>query len=55
MTPQQILDKLAARQLTEALNEGLSRLAFTAMCHEKKYAAQQSYVLSKILSRWNVR
>jgi hypothetical protein len=53
MTHQQILDKLAAKHLIKSLDEDLARLTFTAMCYEKDTEKQFSYILSKLLNRWN--
>lgn len=53
MTHQQILDKLAAKHLVKSIDEDLARLTFTAMCYEKDVEKQLSYLLPKLMNRWN--
>ncbi|MEO6303026.1 MAG: hypothetical protein ABIP51_07620, partial [Bacteroidia bacterium] len=53
MTHKQILDKLSAASIVESIDDDLSRLTFNAMCYHKTHKEQQSYVLPKLLLRWN--
>jgi hypothetical protein len=53
MTHQQILDKLAAKHLTKSIDDDLATLTFYAMCYEKDLEKQLSYILPKLLNRWN--
>jgi len=55
MTHQQILDKLAAKHLVQSIDEDLARLTFYAMCYykENNIGQQLSYILPKLLLRWN--
>ncbi|NML23529.1 hypothetical protein HHL16_21805 [Pseudoflavitalea sp. G-6-1-2] len=53
MTHQQIIDKLAARHLVQSIDEDLARLVYTAMCFHKDDSKQASYILTKLLLRWN--
>ena len=55
MKHQQILDKLAFKQLNQAIDEDLARLVSRAMSFRKGGSITDisSYVLPKILTRWN--
>lgn len=53
MTHQQILDKLASKYLVKSIDEDLARLTFEAMCYEENIDKQLSYILPKLLNRWN--
>ena len=55
MTHQQIIDKLAARHLAQAIDDDLSRLTFYAMASAKNETSfdQKTYVLSRLYKRWN--
>ncbi len=54
MMHQQILDKLSAKHLIQAIDEDLASLTFDAICYEKNTTvAQLSYILPKLLLRWN--
>ena len=53
MTHQQIIDKLAARHLVQSIDEDLARLVYTAMRFHKDDSKQHSFILTKLLLRWN--
>lgn len=54
MKHQQLLEKLAARHLVQAMDEDLARLVWSAMTfHADDPGAQRDYVLSRLLARWN--
>jgi len=55
MTHKQILEKIGARYLTEAIEEDINRLVSKAMSYLKNGSISdiQGYVLPKLLLRWN--
>lgn len=53
MTHQQILDKLASKHLVRSIDEDLARLTYYAMCFEKDYEKQFTYIFPKLMLRWN--
>lgn len=53
MTHQQILDKLAAKYLVKSIDEDLARLTFDAICYNDDPNKQLTYILPKLLNRWN--
>jgi hypothetical protein len=55
MIHKQILEKISAKALTQAMEDDLVRLTFWAMCEYKNGESEKllSYVLPKLMIRWN--
>ena len=54
MTHQQILEKLSAKALVQAVDEDLARLTFEAMCYHKNDTKKQAaYIIPRLMLRWN--